>query len=104
MRKFRLKVWDDAYRPLKPDEVYDALFIPDGWNLSVGHHAGMYPKEWQEVFPVHKDTDLGYFSGLVLQSLIPVCKDLPDHKLVVFSAIEIAKELIAQLDKEVSNG
>lgn len=67
--------------------------------------------DWQEVIEtepkqLHKDTDLGYFSLEIMKSLISspkitVSKEVT-NSVFISQCIELAKELIKQLDNEVN--
>lgn len=51
--------------------------------------------------PLHKDTDLGYFAGLAMQGYISAGSNgMPDPDMIAQYAMEAAKELIKQLNKE----
>lgn len=79
--------------------------------LTIQDAALMYPKDWEEVFdetkPFHKDTDLGYFAGIVLPLLFTKAEFYVQkhgtNKLMdklIDHSIFVAKQLIKQLDAE----
>jgi hypothetical protein len=111
MRKFRL-LTQEGYYGLNKGEVYPENYQSKDGGLSVGELVRIYKSEWEEVFsdeqpeklPLHKDTDLGYFSGVILAAFT----SSPNHNNIRFDtlverSIELAKGLIAQLDKEREN-
>lgn len=55
-----------------------------------------------EVKQLHKDTDLGYFAGLAMHGLLAGTdrEDIGEEEELSKLSIEIAKELIKQLDEE----
>lgn len=124
MRRFRLLRWEKAYGPLEQNGVYDSELIPEGWSETIEETAKRFPNEWQEVFDIepvkgkpftdipkvepktiHKDTDLGYFSGLAMQSLLSNQAmidnvEKPSIDWLKKTSIIIAQELIKQLDEQ----
>ena len=58
------------------------------------------PMPWTSENHFHKDTDLGYFAGLVLQGILANSKKDDYPKELARESILIAKELIKQLDQE----
>ena len=64
------------------------------------------PKHMMDkIKPLHKDTDLGYFAGLVIKGLLSNPKIGTDEKEASFEpfvkyCIELSKEMIKQLDQE----
>ena len=122
MRKYKL-ITDQGYSELeKGQEHYENFVAAD---LRVKELVELYPEDWVEVTgqpipTLHKDTDLGYFVGLAMGSLLNMIStkegakiyfeisgaNNPElvHKLVeehlcMFS-IELAQELIKQLDEQ----
>jgi hypothetical protein len=118
MRKFRfigddLNVYSDYFHV---GSIYDADYKDGHWK-KVSELAQLNSQDWEEVFedknieiPVlganktliyerpknlHKDTDLGYFAGVILQGLVSSSRPIDFKDL-----IQLAKELIKQLDQE----
>jgi hypothetical protein len=59
------------------------------------------PESWEEIFINHKETDLGYFAGLALQSILMNTENFgTDTDFQIEMAIHKAKKLIKQLDQE----
>jgi spermidine/putrescine-binding protein len=125
MRKFRF-IGDpgDWGCDLQKNKIYSAdMIVTNGYDDEFGYDwvvlrcAENNPEDWEEVFDkpkkLHKDTDLGYFSGLALQAILSnpntagqiravygnVTAEKADE-IVSKKAITIAKELIKQLDQE----
>lgn len=128
MRRFRF-VGDQTNANNYQENIPELNKVYDGddcvgllLNTPVIVWANLYPEEWQEVSnektasgildaghmpkydvnpTLHKDTDLGYYAGLAMQGILATGQaNLHDKDGIVF-AIEWAKELIKQLDKEV---
>lgn len=105
MRKFRL-LNQQGYHGIYKGQIYKENFIAG--DVSVLKLTEEYPKDWEEVFdepkPLHKDTDLGYFSLEIMKSLISIApylkKDTSKTANSDFAAncIGLAEELIKQLD------
>lgn len=122
MRRFRFVGDPSGYNwkisPIK-GEVYDFDRFKkshgDCYSVEVFECFHSY-EDWQEVFdepqvfnrvhfnekPLHKDTDLGYFAGLTMAAIIK-SGDLrfgSNAQEITFTAFNLAKEIIKQLDKE----
>jgi len=105
MRKFRfIGDPEDYNNDVIFNEIYLENYQPKKWPLSVIGYFGL--PEWEEVIekpkPLHKDTDLGYFAGLFLQSDVikrSLYTDEYDDERCTL-AINLARELIRQLDEE----
>ena len=111
MRKFRFIGDPEDYDiwKIKPvvNQVYD-------WELFKKNHGTLKDRDidcfyededWEEVIdnpkPLHKDTDLGYFAGVAMQSiLLSDSYKSASARTKVENAIFLAKELIKQLDQE----
>jgi hypothetical protein len=104
MRKFRfIGDPEDYNNDVIFGEIYLENYQPKKWPLSVIGYFGL--PEWEEVIekpkPLHKDTDLGYFAGVAMQSiLLSDSYKSASARTKVENAIFLAKELIKQLDQE----
>ena len=111
MRKFRL-LTEQGYNEYEKGQIYPENYQRDNDTLPVRKLVILFPHDWEEVFddekreklPLHKDTDLGHFSGVILAAF----GSSPNHNNIRFDtlvarSIELAKELISQLDKERAN-
>lgn len=128
MRKFRFIGDPDKenYKGLvngkeyyKHDSLPSVVGTPIYNDDFIEYYIEAYPKDWQEVFdpvePVkgaqftdipkvakhlHKDTDLGYFAGLIAQGL--ASNSLIDQNKTDIQSIAVlrAEELIRQLDEK----
>ena len=104
MRKFRfIGDPEDYNNDVIFGEIYLENYQPNKWPLSVIGYFGL--PEWEEVIekpkPLHKDTDLGYFAGVAMQSiLLSDSYKSASARTKVENAIFLAKELIKQLDQE----
>ena len=124
MRKFRfigddLNVYSDYFHV---GSIYDADYKDGPWK-KVSELAQLYSQDWEEVFeyknieiPVlganktliyespknlHKDTDLGYFAGVAMQSiLLSDSYKSASARTKAENAVFLAKELIRQLDQD----
>ena len=102
MRKFRL-INSDGYNFSEKGKIYRGIEFLG--RKQVFDLVEKYPEDWQEVFdehtkPLHKDTDLGHFAGVVLRGILADRKKDDYPKGLDKTAINIAKELIKQLDEE----
>lgn len=114
MRRFRFVGNPDEYR-WKINPVYGKIYDLDNFIKSMGlnvskeyfNDLGNF-KDFQEVFdepkPPHKDTDLGYYSFEIMKSFISspnaTFSNQVSNSIFVSHCIELAKELIKQLDAE----
>ena len=48
MKKYRLVKWDETYRPLELNGVYDGDFVPLMWFKCVFDDVMDYPEYWEE--------------------------------------------------------
>lgn len=105
MRKFRFVGDPSDYLGVEKNKVYCENHMQKDWDVNVSKLFELYPEDWQEVItelqtepkPLHKDTDLGYFTIKYLQ-MQGVSKGNPD---IVWAIIQ-AKKLIEQLDNETN--
>lgn len=114
MRKFRFVGDPDDYKvneaEFKVGEIYNGDFVGKDCLCTVEQYASKSwcTSDWQEVFeeqakPLHKDTDLGHFSGLAMQGYIAAgSTGMPTPDRIVKYAIETAQELIKQLDQKIN--
>ena len=115
MRKFRFVGHPDNYSRWGKLPIFNMVFDEKSHAEYYGNGAESAWKilenmpDWQEVFEepiktLHKDTDLGYYSFEIMKSLISspkitVSKEVT-NSVFISQCIELAKELIKQLDKE----
>jgi hypothetical protein len=93
MRKFKLISRDRVWLPLQCDQIYEG----------VERYAKLYPEDWEEVTDI-KDTDLGYFTGLIYQTSYNELKNGGwDNSQIAVYAIDAAKTLIEELKKDIFN-
>jgi hypothetical protein len=105
MRKFRFVGDPNTYgwdEPPVCGKIYPEDYLGESDGIKYNMPSWLVsPEDWQEVIePLHKDTDLGYFAGLVIQSLISD-KEM-SVKIASELAIETAKELIKRLENETN--
>jgi hypothetical protein len=110
MRKFRFVGDPTEYetkqygQAFKVGEIYDPNYIGVGCYFPVKEYTKDNPHDWQPVFeepkPLLKDTDLGYFAGLAMQSILHDPNWITDPKDAAKRSVEYAKALIEELNKQ----
>jgi hypothetical protein len=103
MRKFRfIGDPEDYNNDVIFGEIYLENYQPNKWPLSVIGYFGL--PEWEEVIekpkPLHKDTDLGYFAGLIFQGMMINSNWGGTFISMSIDAVNAAKQLIKQLDQQ----
>lgn len=110
MRKFRFVGHPDNYSRWEKLPIFNMVFDEKTHAEYYGSGALEAWKvlenmpDWQEVFEepiktLHKDTDLGYFAGLVLPSVYQSWGTGHDQR-VIDESISLAYQLIKELDQE----
>ena len=130
MRKFRFVGDPSEYetkqygQAFKVGEVYDPNYIGVGCYFPVKEYTNDNPHDWQPVFEepiiigsleidpnatitritLLKDTDLGHFAGLAMQSILQDPNWITSPSDAAKRSVEYAQALIEELRKEDSNG
>jgi hypothetical protein len=108
MRKFRfIGEPVNSYYLLEKNSIYNAnTIVTDGHDDEFGYgwdvlrYAEENPEDWEEIKPLHKDTDLGYFAGVAMQGILQDSNWITNPIEAAKRAVEYSKELIKQLDQE----